>query len=109
MVLRMNQLKTPVFDAVKRYVESNVIQFHVPVTSRSWSEELREYIGETALKMDANGMEDLDFANNPTGVIYESEMLAAQAFGAQHAYFLVNGTTSGVQAMIMSTCEPGDK
>jgi len=36
-------------------------------------------------------------------------MLAAQAFGAQHAYFLVNGTTSGVQAMIMSTCEPGDK
>lgn len=110
MVLRMNQLKTPVFDAVKRYVESNVIQFHVPGHKQGAGlEELREYIGETALKMDANGMEDLDFANNPTGVIYESEMLAAQAFGAQHAYFLVNGTTSGVQAMIMSTCEPGDK
>jgi len=55
MVLRMNQLKTPVFDAVKRYVESNVIQFHVPGHKQGAGlEELREYIGETALKMDAN-------------------------------------------------------
>ena len=54
-------------------------------------------------------MEDLDFANNPTGAIYEAEKLLAQAFGAQHAFFLVNGTTAGVQAMIMSACEPGDK
>ena len=70
--------------------------------------EFREYIGECALKMDLNGMEDLDFANNPTGAIYEAEKLLAQAFGAQHA-FLVNGTTAGVQAMIMSACEPGIK
>jgi len=70
MVLRMNQLKTPVFDAVKRYVESNVIQFHVPGHKQGAGlEELREYIGETALKMDANGMEDLDFANNPRGYL----------------------------------------
>ncbi|NMB34397.1 MAG: aminotransferase class I/II-fold pyridoxal phosphate-dependent enzyme [Clostridium sp.] len=109
-VARLDQYKTPVFDAIKRYVESNVIQFHVPGHKQGAGiDELREYIGERALQMDANGMGDLDFANNPTGVIYESETLMAQAFGAQNAYFLVNGTTSGVQAMIMSACEPGDK
>jgi len=69
MVLRMNQLKTPVFDAVKRYVESNVIQFHVPGHKQGAGlEELREYIGETALKMDANGMEDLDLPTTPRGL-----------------------------------------
>jgi arginine decarboxylase len=39
----------------------------------------------------------------------ESEKLCAHTFGAQNAYFLINGTTAGIQAMIMSTCEPGDE
>jgi arginine decarboxylase len=62
-----------------------------------------------ALRMDVNGMEDLDYANNPTGVILEAQKLTAHAFGAEQAYFLVNGTTSGVQAMILSACEPGGR
>lgn len=107
---RVDHKKTPLFDAVKNYVDSKVVQFHVPGHKQGRGiEELREYIGERALQMDANGMEDLDSANNPTGVILESENLMANAFGAQNAFFLVNGTTSGVQAMIMSVCEPGDK
>ncbi len=107
---RLTQSKTPLFDAVKKHVEKDVIPFHVPAHKKGAGlKEFREYIGECALKMDLNGMEDLDFANNPTGAIYEAEKLLAQAFGAQYAFFLVNGTTAGVQAMIMSACEPGDK
>lgn len=107
---KVDQDRTPLFDAVKKYVEDKVIQFHVPGHKQGRGiAELAEYIGERVLQMDANGMEDLDYANNPTGVIYEAEKLLAYAYGAQNAYFLVNGTTSGVQAMIMSACEPGDK
>lgn len=107
---RLDQKRTPLFDAVKKYVDDKVIPFHVPGHKQGRGiQELREYIGERALQMDANGMEDLDYANNPTGVIYESEKLLAHAFGAQNAYFLVNGTSAGVQAMIMSACDPGDK
>lgn len=107
---RVDQNKTPLFDAVKKYVEDKVVQFHVPGHKKgNGLLELKEYIGERALQMDANGMEDLDFAQNPTGVIYESQKLMAYAYGAQNAFFLVNGTSSGVQAMIMSACEPGDK
>lgn len=107
---RLDQKKTPLFDAVKKYVDDKVVQFHVPGHKQGKGlQEFREYVGERVLQMDANGMEDLDYANNPTGVIYESEQLMANAYGAQNAYFLVNGTTSGVQAMIMSACEPGDK
>lgn len=107
---RLDQFKTPLFDAVKKYVDDSVVQFHVPGHKKgNGLKEFSDYVGERVLQMDANGMEDLDFANNPTGVIYESEKLLAQAYGAQNAYFLVGGTTAGVQAMILSACEPGDK
>ncbi|MEN8904710.1 MAG: aminotransferase class I/II-fold pyridoxal phosphate-dependent enzyme [Clostridiales bacterium] len=107
---RIDQKKTPLFDAIKKYVSDSVVQYHVPGHKQGRGiGEFREYVGETILKMDANGMEDLDFANNPTGVIYESEKLLANAFGAENSYFIVNGTTTAVQAMIMSVCEPGNK
>lgn len=108
--MKLDQNNTPLFDAVRKYCEDNVIQFHVPGHKQGRGiPELAEYIGERALQMDANGMEDLDYANNPTGVILEAEKLLAYAYSAQNAYFLVNGTTSGVQTMIMSACDPGDK
>ncbi|MGE4282426.1 MAG: aminotransferase class I/II-fold pyridoxal phosphate-dependent enzyme [Clostridia bacterium] len=107
---RLDQSKTPLFDALKNYIDHKVIPFHVPGHKQGKGiDEFREYVGHRVLEMDVNGMEDLDNACNPIGVILESEKLCAQAFGAQNAYFLVNGTTAGVQAMIMSMCEPGDE
>lgn len=109
-MIKLDQNNTPLFDAIRKYVDDNVIQFHVPGHKKGRGiPEFRDYIGERALQMDANGMRELDYANNPTGVILESEKLMAHAYGAENAYFLVNGTTSGVQAMIMSACDPGDK
>lgn len=106
----LNQERTPLFDAVRKYIQDNVVQFHVPGHKQGRGlKEFCDFVGEHVLQMDANGMEELDFANNPIGVIYEAERLMANAFGAQYGYFLVNGTTAGVQAMIMSACEPGDK
>ncbi len=106
----LDQYSTPLFDAIKRYISSSVVPFHVPGHKQGRGIcELREYVGMRILQMDVNGMEDLDYVNNPTGVILQAQNLLAQAFRAKNAYFLVNGTTSGVQAMIMSTCEPGNK
>jgi len=108
--VRINQNRTPLFDAVKKYIDNEVIPFHVPGHKQGRGiQELADYIGEMSLRMDVNGMEDLDFANNPTGVIKEAQDLMAHAFGAEYAYFLVNGTTSGVQTMILSACEPGSR
>lgn len=109
-MIKPDQTRTPLFDAVKRYIENGVIPFHVPGHKQGRGlTEFRDFVGDTVLKMDLNGMEDLDFATNPTGVILEAEKLLAQAFGAETAFFLVNGTTSGVQTMIMSACDPGEQ
>ncbi|MFH1238903.1 MAG: aminotransferase class I/II-fold pyridoxal phosphate-dependent enzyme, partial [bacterium] len=31
------------------------------------------------------------------------------AYGAKHSFYLVNGSTSGVQSMLLSACRPGDE
>jgi lysine decarboxylase len=53
-------------------------------------------------------MKPLDNLSHPTSVIRDAETLAAEAFGAGRAFFMVGGTTSAVQAMIMSVCKSGD-
>lgn len=46
---------------------------------------------------------------HPVSVIKEAEELAADAFGAAHAFFMVGGTTSAVQSMVLAACKKGDK
>jgi len=41
-------------------------------------------------------------------VLAEAQTLAAQTFGADRTWFLVNGSTAGVIGAIMATCGPGD-
>ncbi|MCK8059259.1 MULTISPECIES: aminotransferase class I/II-fold pyridoxal phosphate-dependent enzyme [unclassified Fusibacter] len=104
------QLATPLFDALKAYDERKVIPFDVPGHKHGKGlEKMREYYGDKMFELDVNSMPCLDNLSNPIGVIKEAEALAAEAFGADRAYFLVNGTSAGIQAMIMSVCEPGDK
>jgi arginine decarboxylase len=103
------QHSAPLFDAVRKYMEGCFIPFHVPGHKQGRGlPELADYAGRRMLQMDLCSMDALDYANAPQGVIRDAEALFAQAFGADHALFLVNGTTSGVQTMIMSACGPGD-
>ena len=104
------QNRAPLFEALKDYHSRNVIPFDVPGHKHGVGlPELAGYVGKKVLEIDVNSMECLDNLNNPIGVIKEAEELAARAYGAEKAFFLVNGTTSGVQAMIMAACRPGEK
>lgn len=110
MSFSLNQNQTPLFTALKQYHERKVIPFDVPGHKHGRGlREFTDYVGSTVMELDVNSMKCLDNICNPIGVIKEAEELAAYAFGADHGFFLVNGTTSGVQAMIMSACQPGDK
>ena len=61
------------------------------------------------LSLDVNSMKPLDNLCHPVSVIKEAEELAAEAFRAEHAFFMVGGTTSSVQGMVLSCCKAGDK
>ncbi|MDD2554479.1 MAG: aminotransferase class I/II-fold pyridoxal phosphate-dependent enzyme [Desulfotomaculaceae bacterium] len=108
--MNFDQNRTPLFDAVKYHVKRNAIPLQIPGHKQGYGlAEYREFVGENVLKMDLNETRGIDMIWDPVSVIAEAEKLLAEALGANHAYFLINGTTSGVQAMIMSSCTPGDQ
>ena len=110
--MKNNHQKAPLYDALIDYgLKSNPIAFDVPghKLGNGIPKEFKDAVGADIFKLDVNSMKELDSLSNPIGVIKEAEALAADLFQADHAFFLVNGSTSGVQNMILSTCTDGDK
>ena len=106
----VSQNDAPIYDALKQFHKSRVVPFDVPGHKRGQGNpELRELLGEACVANDVNSMKPLDNLCHPVSVIREAEMLAAEAFQAAHAFFMVGGTTSAVQAMIFSVVKRGDK
>jgi len=107
---KLSQHKAPIMEALTRYKSKRVVPFDVPGHKHGrGNKELTDFLGEDCLSMDVNSMKPLDNLCHPVSVIAEAEVLAAEAFGAKHAFFMVNGTTSAVQAMIMTACKSGEK
>ena len=106
----MDHTKTPILTALIEYANRDITCFDVPGHKRgNYLEELKEVVGEMTLKLDVNASKTMDNLSYPTGVIKEAEELIADAFSASNGFILVNGSTSGVQYMIMSAIENGDK
>lgn len=106
----LDQSKAPIYEALQAFREMRVVPFDVPGHKRGrGNPELAAFLGETCVSIDVNSMKPLDNLCHPISVIRDAEDLAAQAFGAAHAFLMVGGTTSSVQTMILSTCKRGDK
>ena len=106
----MDQNRAPIYEALEQFREMRVVPFDVPGHKRGrGNPELTAFLGESCVSIDVNSMKPLDNLCHPISVIREAEELAADAFGAAHAFLMVGGTTSSVQTMILSTCKRGDK
>lgn len=100
----------PLYEALVKFKKKRVVPFDVPGHKRGRGNKfLADFLGEKCLSVDVNSMKPLDNLCHPISVIKEAEELAADAFGAQHAFFMVGGTTSAVQTMILTACKRGDK
>ena len=104
----MNQQLTPLADALLEQARQDTVAFDVPGHKGNLA-PLAEYFGQECLLLDKNSRASIDYLCHPTSVIREAQALAAEAFGAKHAFFMIGGTTSSVQAMVMSACAPGEK
>lgn len=109
--MNMNAQKhAPVYEALEKLRKKRVVPFDVPGHKRGrGNPELKELLGEKCVSLDVNSMKPLDNLCHPMSVIKEAEELAAEAFGADHAFFMVGGTTSSVQSMVLAACKAGDK
>ena len=106
----LEQQLTPIQDALEEQRQTRLVHFDVPGHKGGrGNKELKHFLGEDCAKLDMNSMKPLDNLCHPISVIKEAQDLTAEAFGADEAFFIVNGTTQAVQAMIMASCKSGDK
>ena len=107
---KLSQTRAPIYEALEAFRKQRVVPFDVPGHKRGrGNPELAELLGEKCVGMDVNSMKPLDNLCHPISVIREAEELAAEAFGAAHAFLMVGGTTSAVQSMVLSTVKRGEK
>ena len=104
------QKKAPIYEALEKFRKKRVVPFDVPGHKRGrGNPELVELLGEKCVNLDVNSMKPLDNLCHPVSVIKEAEELVADAFGAEHAFLMIGGTTSAVQSMVLSVCKANDK
>ena len=90
---KKKQMHAPVYEALEKLKKRRVVPFDVPGHKRGrGNPELVELLGEKCVSLDVNSMKPLD-----------------NLFRADHAFFMVGGTTSSVQGMVLSCCKAGDK
>lgn len=105
-----DQNKTPLVLGLKAYQDKRMVSFDVPGHKQGKSNKaLVDTFGTTCVALDYNSSAYLDNLANPTSIIKEAQELAAKAFFAKHAFFMVNGTTSSVMAMILASVKVNEK
>lgn len=106
----LSQESAPIYEALQKFQKMRVVPFDVPGHKRGrGNPELAQLLGEKCVNMDVNSMKPLDNLCHPVSVIRDAEILAAEAFGAAHAFLMVGGTTSAVQSMVLSAAKRGEK
>ncbi len=104
------QSQAPIYEALKNHRTKRIVPFDVPGHKQGrGNPDLVDFLGSSCVSIDVNSQKPLDNLCHPVSVIREAEKLAAQAFCAENAFFIVNGTTAAVQSMIMSVLKEGEK
>jgi arginine decarboxylase len=101
---------TPLIDALQAVQQRSPVPFCTPghKLGRHVPESMQQLIGLAPFQADFPDLPGLNLFE-PNGVIAAAQALAAETFGAERTWFLVNGATVGVMAAILATCGPGDK
>ncbi|MCY7321297.1 MAG: aminotransferase class I/II-fold pyridoxal phosphate-dependent enzyme [Phormidesmis sp. CAN_BIN36] len=104
-------MATPLLAALQQCAQSSNAPFYTPGHKRGQGtpEILANLLGSRIWRSDLPELPELDNLFAPQGAIRSAQNLAAEAFGAEQTWFLVNGSTCGVIAAILATCEAGDK
>lgn len=106
-----DQNRTPLFDAILAYGREGIAPLHIPAhkMGRGISPIFKAELGEAVFRMDLTEVIGLDDLHQPEGVIREAQELAAEAWGADRSFFLVNGTSAGIVAAIAATAKEGER
>ena len=104
-------LETPLLNALIESAAKPHAAFYAPGHKQGQGSDrkIEDLIGKRVFKADLPELPELDNLFAPEGVIASAQQLAAETFGAERTWFLVNGSTCGIVAAILATCGTDDK
>lgn len=107
----LTQSSAPLAHALQDCARQQHVAFYTPghKGGQGISRLHRSVFGSDIFRVDLPELPELDDLFAPEAVILGAQQLAAEAFGADHTWFLVNGSTCGVEAALLATCASGDK
>ena len=107
---RDNGLRAPIAEAMKAYAADGARAYHTPGHKQGLGAHplLKALVTEEGLREEVSLMEELDDLHEPTMCIKEAQEMAAALYGADQAFFMINGTTGAIHTMLMSALAPGD-
>jgi arginine/lysine/ornithine decarboxylase len=110
MANNSNQQRAPFFEGLIAYRDAGIIPFSTPghKLGRGAPDEMLEAFGRKVLALDIPHGGGVDDTHRTRGILREAEQLAASAWGASDAMFLVNGSSTGNIAFMLAACKPGD-
>ncbi|PMC34054.1 hypothetical protein CJ195_24900 [Bacillus sp. UMB0899] len=103
-------METPLYSALLNHANAKPLSLHVP-GHKNGAVFLKEanHLYRDILHIDVTELTGLDDLHDPQDVILAAQQLTANVYGVKNTYFLVNGSTVGNLAMILSTCQDGDE
>jgi arginine decarboxylase len=107
----LDQNDAPLYEAVVNYIKKDMVPFHMPghTQGKGAPDILKKLFGKEFFDFDLTEVSGLDYLHYAQGVIKEAENLAADLYKTKATFFVVNGTTAAIHAMILSTVKKGDK
>ncbi len=107
---------TPFFDNLKKYAQRPIGTFHALPIARGksifksdWIRDMGEFYGPTLFLAESSATTGgLDSLLEPTGNIKKAQEMAARAFGADHVFFVTNGTSTSNKMAVQALLGPGD-
>lgn len=100
-----NQNPEGLYQALSVYCAGDDYPCHMPGHKRNPdSGEMARYYG-----IDITEIDGFDNLHHAQGLLKEAQERANRLYGAGETYYLVNGSTCGVLAAVMSVTQPGDE
>src|SRR6266481_4120364 len=107
---------TPYFDNLQKYAQRPIGTFHALPIARgksifksNWIRDMGQFYGLNLFLAESSATTGgLDSLLEPTGNIKVAQEKAARAFGADHVFFVTNGTSTSNKMAVQALLGPGD-
>src|ERR1700758_4249905 len=107
---------TPYFDNLQKYAQRPIGTFHALPVARgksifksNWIRDMGKFYGLNLFLAESSATTGgLDSLLEPTGNIKVAQDKAARAFGADHVFFVTNGTSTSNKMVEQALLSPGD-